>query len=87
MFTRCALKQTLLENVCTVEFKKVNGDTRKMKCTLKPELVKHNEKESKRKKAENLDVLAVFDLEKQNWRAFRIENIVSIETSIFEELK
>ncbi|MEM4261303.1 MAG: SH3 beta-barrel fold-containing protein, partial [Candidatus Woesearchaeota archaeon] len=79
MFTRCVLKQTLLENVCNIEFKKINGDIRKIKCTLKPDLVKHNEKENKRKKIENLDVIAVFDLDKQDWRAFRIENIISIK--------
>lgn len=80
MFTRCSIKQTLLEKKCEVEFKKINGDIRKMRCTLNPELLpKKEEKENKKKKTENLEILSVFDLDKKDWRSFKIKNIISIK--------
>lgn len=79
MFTRCAIKQTLLEKECEVEFKKINGDIRKMHCTLKPELLPKVEKENKQKKTKNLEILSVFDLDKKSWRSFKIENIISVK--------
>lgn len=79
MFTRCSIKQTLLEKECEIEFKKVNGDVRKMHCTLKSELLPKIEEKEKRKKTENLEILSVYDLDKKGWRSFKIENIISIK--------
>jgi hypothetical protein len=81
MYTRCIVKQTLLEKECEIEFKKINGDIRKMRCTLKPDLLPKNNsnEENKRKKKENLEILSVYDLDKKEWRSFKISNIISLK--------
>ena len=81
MFDRDELKSRLREGVCKVTFTKVDGDTRIMHCTLNesmmPELVVAEAKEKPRK--ENLDVVAAWDIEKKDWRSFRLDSIVSFD--------
>ena len=79
MFTRCSLKQTLVERVCEVTFKKTNGDLRTMKCTLNPELLPAFDKKEEPQKEENKSVLSVFDLDKKDWRSFKIENVIEFK--------
>ena len=67
--------QTLLrENVVEVVFTKVNGDQRRMKCTLKSDLLPEMPNEPGHPGPEN--VLPVWDIEKNGWRSFRIENVL-----------
>jgi hypothetical protein len=78
MFTilREDLAAILRNSVAVVTFVKKNGELRKMKCTLKedvlPDLVG-----TKRKR--NYDVLPVWDLEKNAWRSFRLDSIENVE--------
>lgn len=59
-----------------LSFKKKDGETREMLCTLKAELLPTKEDESKEKK-KNPDVLAVWDLEKEGWRSFRCDSLIA----------
>lgn len=78
--TRDELKTTLRTNHATVIFEKADGTLRTMRCSLKSEdLPEAIMKESTR--VENLDVLAVWDLDAGGWRSFRIDSIKSIEVS------
>lgn len=72
-FDREEVKNLLRENKCSVTFEKVNGDIRKMLCTLDSTLIPKEEVETgeKRTKLENQDVLPVYDLEVNGWRSFR----------------
>lgn len=82
------LLNDLLHNVVNVEFTKVNGEYRKMKCTLKSEYlpkpvnedVSINEfKESTTEKTS----CPVWDIDANGWRSFKWDNVMefSIESA------
>lgn len=74
------LSELLHGNEVTVDFNKKDGTNRVMRCTLKPELlpkVELTENKKTKKKSEN--TLAVFDLDKQEWRSFTIKSINRIK--------
>ena len=73
--TREYMISRLQENTCRVIFKKTNGEERDMVCTLMPDKVPTTKstKESK----PNPDIVAVWDLDKEGWRSYRVENVVS----------
>lgn len=67
-------------------FKKVNGETRKMRCTLNEELIPEDKKSTgsgKRKSPQ--DSIAVFDLDKQDWRSFRYDSIIEFDGELTED--
>lgn len=70
--------QLLKMGIATVRFTKLDTTERIMNCTLDPSripvTIKEN-KEEKRKKPENLVV--AWDVDKQGWRSFRSENVIS----------
>jgi hypothetical protein len=79
-----ALRTLLLENECIVEFTKVNGEVRSMPCTLNPHIVPPApepkvlaEGEVLKVKKENPNVMNVWCLDKNEWRSFRIANVIS----------
>jgi CRISPR/Cas system-associated endoribonuclease Cas2 len=75
------LKKLLHEHTMSVLFTKKDGTQRTMLCTLNPDLLpvvdKQEGDEVKRERKESMDSLRVWDLEKKDWRAFRIDSIVS----------
>lgn len=77
--TKQEINQILREGVKTVTFTKTNGEERVMKCTLVdsylPEQVDVEEYISRNK---NDDVCAVWDVEKEGWRSFRVDSIKAI---------
>jgi hypothetical protein len=79
--TRDEIKDLLKQNVATIVFTKLDGTRRTLKCTLRPDLITRPEREGEttRKKTENLDSLAVWDLENNNFRSFRIESLITCD--------
>lgn len=76
----------LKEIEINLTFKKVNGEIRKMRCTLNEELIPEDKKStgnSKRKSPE--DSIAVFDLDKKDWRSFRYDSIIEFEGELGED--
>jgi len=73
---RVILAEWLSQGVCTVTFTKVDGTVRVMPCTLKDELLPAVVTESTRKISP--DVMRVFLLDKQEWRSFRLDNVISV---------
>ena len=79
-------KEELLTELKTADvnitFKKLNGDVRNMKCTLRENVIPKADKEDhlSQKKIRNIseEVLAVWDLEKNAWRSMRWENIIEV---------
>jgi len=69
-----------------VEFTKVNGDYRKMICTLNESVVPKATKEDpltqKKVRAINEDVCVVWDINAKGWRSFRWENVVNAEIDV-----
>jgi len=78
-FQRDHLLEDLKAHVCEIHFTKVNGDFRKMRCTLRWDLVpantdiKHLDEEHK--KEPNLNTVVAWDVEKGGWRSFRIDTV------------
>ena len=79
MMNRREMINELQSGICEVEFTKVNGETRVMKCTLDPNIIPAATKEDplsqKKVRAVNKEVLPVWDINKEQWRSFRIENV------------
>lgn len=69
------LKSIFKTNRCSISFTKKNGEHREMECTLNPDLMPNasTSLEPKRLKKENNEVLAVWDLNKNEFRSFRID--------------
>ena len=73
------IKNMLNNGPCLVQFTKVDGTKRTMKCTLNDAylpLIDHNKVSVKK---HNPDVLAVWDIDNSGWRSFRINSIVSVK--------
>lgn len=68
----------LRTGIYTVEFTKVDGTPRTMRCTLLEQyLPEKSEYESTRKV--NDDVMAVWDLDKNAWRSFRLDAVTFVK--------
>jgi len=75
------LKKLLHENTLSVLFTKKDGTQRAMLCTLMaehlPVVDKQEGDEVKKERKESDTSIRVWDLEKKDWRSFRIDSIVS----------
>jgi WYL_2, Sm-like SH3 beta-barrel fold len=75
------LKKLLHEHTVSVLFTKKDGTKRAMLCTLNPDLLpvvdKQESDEVKKERKVSDTSLRVWDLEKKDWRSFRIDSIVS----------
>lgn len=77
----------LKSNICEVLFMKADGTERVMKCTLHesylPEQIELEE--SIQNNTTQKTSISVWDIEKNNWRAFRTNSIMSFE--VVESIK
>jgi hypothetical protein len=77
---RTAILKDFFSNNKDVEvtFRKVDGEIRTMPCTLQdiPTVVKENT--DKKTKKPNPEVMSVFCTDKQEWRSFKVNNVISI---------
>jgi len=78
------LQGLLKEGNVIVTFTKSTGEERKMKCTLKEDVVPLYEKKTERVKAKNDNVLSVWDLDKNEWRSFKLDSIKTVEFGIID---
>lgn len=72
-------KSVLKEQILNVEFTKADGSIRKMRCSLRPDdlpAVEASKSEASTKKP-STEVVAVWDLDAQGWRSFRIDSVKS----------
>lgn len=74
---RDSLLQDLRLHTCKIHFTKINGEKRQMICTLLPEKLppqtNRSALEEAHKRPENQETIAVFDLDKNAWRSFRVD--------------
>lgn len=63
----------------TVTFLKKDGSERTMLCTLQEDKVVYGEKKTDRTKTVNHDTLPVFDMNKNEWRSFRLDHVTRVE--------
>lgn len=83
LITKEELRDQLKTKVADIEFEKVDGSMRKMKCTLIPNLVPplpvaEEQDPEKVVRIQNDNVLPVWDLETDAWRSIRVRHIKSI---------
>lgn len=77
-FDREWLREVLQNDVVEVNFTKNDGSERKMLCTLSPDRIPEEKMPKNSGKAKNDDVISVFDVEKSDWRSFRVDSIRSV---------
>jgi hypothetical protein len=78
MMDRYTLKETLTNGIATVTFEKADGSLREMRCTLQASYLPAQLLQEGTTRKENLDVLAVWDIDAGGWRSFRMDSIKSI---------
>jgi len=70
------LKEKLSQGVYHIQFEKVDGSLRDMKCTLnKNHIPERSATGTTREHRINETVLPVWDVEAEGWRSFRIESL------------
>jgi hypothetical protein len=74
--TRDEMVTELRARTCRVIFTKVDGEERDMHCTLNMEFIPEDKRPKTGK--EHVDsVIRAFDINKQEFRSFRVENVIS----------
>lgn len=82
------LKTVLKLYHCAITFTKVDGSLRTMPCTLRydslptialPQTSTEGVEQAKKQKPVNLNVLSVWCLDKQEWRSFKVMNVISVK--------
>ena len=78
--TRNNMANRLRKEKGQVTFEKADGTKRIMNCTLMPKFLPEqlDFKEYLEKTEKNPDTLAVWDLDKNDWRSFRIDRIEEV---------
>ncbi len=80
MLNKTELKENLSKFIAAVKFTKVDGTEREMRCTLMPSIVPEIKlEEAHLPRKQNDEVLAVWDLENEGWRSFRLDSIIDIQ--------
>lgn len=82
MITKEVLKENLSKCVAKVTFTKTDGFVREMYCTLMGDYMPTPEpldESPKIPRKENDNVLAVWDIDNNGWRSFRLDSITNIE--------
>ena len=79
---RDTLIKNLQKKTMRITFTKVNGEERIMDCSLQENLVPETN-ESNRK--QNEEVLPVFDINKGEWRSFRLDSVTNIEVLQYQD--
>ena len=76
---RETLIKNLQQNVMRITFTKVNGDERIMDCTLQEHMIPETSVSNRK---ENKEVLPVLDINKGEWRSFRLDSVTNYELLI-----
>jgi hypothetical protein len=80
MQTKPELVEKLQNGVVTVTFDKVNGEERVMKATLLSEYLPVQEDSGVPSREVSDEVIPVWDVEKQDWRSFRVDSVKKVLT-------
>jgi len=78
------LRGLLRDEKVTIVFTKKDGTERKMVCTLAESKIPSEKSPKNTGKSQSDEALAVFDLEKQDWRSFRFDSVKNIEFTLGE---
>ena len=77
------LVRKLTDNVMHIVFVKANEEKREMKCTLRSDILPpppvSKSQETREEKSVNLDTIRCWDIDKEGWRSFRLDSIISYD--------
>lgn len=79
MFTSEYVYDFLKQHIAVVNFTKVDGSQRRMRCTLKDSYLPETYRGKDQSVKESVPTLRVFDLDLNEWRSFRVESVTSIQ--------
>lgn len=83
--TREDFNELLKEQICTVTFTKADGTERTIRGTLIPEALPEVEvwavPDQKAIKPVNPEVVALYDIDADHWKSFRIDSLKTFETN------
>ena len=79
---RDTLIKNLQKQAMKITFTKVNGEERIMDCTLQEHMIPPTNPDNRK---ENEEVLPVFDINKGEWRSFRLDSITNIEVLQYQD--
>ena len=78
LYTKDMIREAARAGVINVQFTKKDGSLREMRCSLQEQYLPPLIGEAETK--DNPDVLAVWDIEVEGWRSFRIDSVLIMET-------
>jgi hypothetical protein len=78
LYTKDMIREAARAGVINVQFTKKDGSLREMRCSLQEQYLPPLTGEAETK--DNPDVLAVWDIEVEGWRSFRIDSVLIMET-------
>lgn len=76
------LHSILKDGVVTVTFTKKDGSERTMKCTLKEDLIPSDKTPKGSGKTQSKQTMAVFDVEADGWRSFRLDSVQGLDIKL-----
>lgn len=76
---KSTLQSELIQGIVEITFTKLDGTERVMNCTLSDKIVPQSTEETTKTRKQNENILSVWDVEKNDWRSFRVENVVKIK--------
>jgi len=77
VFNRNDMLNELRQRECRVIFTKVDGEQRDMICTLNEDAIPEQHRPKGGGKEYSEAVIRAFDVNKQQFRSFRVENVIS----------
>ena len=81
---RTSYLNSLYNNICFVNFTKMDGTLRGMRCTLRSDMLPpQTDLEEHTQRKQTTESIAVWDLEVKGWRSFRTDSV--IEFKVLEE--
>ena len=74
----------LKTNKVQVIFTKSDGTERTMNCTLREDIAVPYERKTEKVKVQNLDIVPCWDIDKGEWRSFKISSLIYVNFSLGE---
>ena len=75
--TKFDLTSLLKKHIVEIKFIKKDGTERLMECTLLEDVVPNYEKKTERVRKPNDNILSVWDIQKDQFRSFKLDSLLS----------
>ena len=79
LYTKEQIREAARAGVISVQFTKKDGSLRDMRCSLQEKYLPKLMDDTEATMKDNPDVLAVWDIDVNGWRSFRIDSVLIME--------